>query len=421
MKIAVIGSGISGLGCAYLLQNRHEVQVFEAADYAGGHTHTHTIDVASGRYQVDSGFIVYNPNHYPNFIRLLDNLGVESQATRMSFGVKNLRSGLEYNATSVDQLFCQRSNIFRPSFWQLVRDLKRFYQTPHPLLSEPDPGPTVGEFITREGYSNVFRDDHLVPIASALWSSPSGKILDFPAKYLAQFMHNHHMLNTDSERPPWRVVKGGSQSYTRALLAKLKMPVQLNSRVLKVERNIEQPENGVTLHLSDRSAHFDRVVFACHADQALAMLAVPSSTEIDILGALKFQENETVLHTDTRIMPANRKAWAAWNAHLGRDEHSQCTVTYWMNLLQGIDAPEQFLVSLNCTAQIDPAKILRRMRYAHPVYTHQTLKAQALRSELQGAQHSYFCGAYWGFGFHEDGLRSGVDVAEQLGSGWAPA
>jgi uncharacterized protein len=421
LKIAVIGSGIAGLGCAYLLQQKHDVQVFEAADYAGGHTHTHTIEVASGSYQVDSGFIVYNPNHYPNFIRLLDDLGVASQATRMSFGVKNLRSGLEYNATSVDQLFCQRCNIFRPSFWRLVRDLRRFYRTPHPLLSEADPGPTVGEYIAREGYSDIFRDDHLVPIASALWSSPGGKILEFPAKYLAQFMHNHHMLNTDSERPPWRVVQGGSQSYTRALLAKLKNKVALNSKVQHVERRAEQFENGVTLHLAGGPAIYDRVVFACHADQALAMLAKSSKPEQDILGGLKFQENDTVLHTDTRIMPGNRKAWAAWNAHLGQHEQSQCTVTYWMNLLQGIEAPEQFLVSLNCTEQIDPSKILRRMRYAHPVYTHQTLAAQKRRTELMGPLHSYFCGAYWGFGFHEDGLRSGVEVAESLGSGWTAA
>ena len=432
-KIAVIGSGISGLGCAYLLQRRHEVSVFEANDYAGGHTHTHSIAVGAQSYQVDTGFIVFNPNHYPNFVRLLSELNVADQPTLMGFGVKNERSGLEYNATTVNQLFAQRSNLLSPRFWQLIRDLKRFYRTPHPLLTMPDPGPTVGEYLKSEGYSEIFAQDHLIPIASALWSSPGIGIEAFPAKYLAQFMANHHMLNTDSTRPPWRVVKGGSQSYTRALLAKLKQPVRLNSPVQQVQRDA----SGVTIafnqqEFNHKTERFDHVVFACHSDQALKMLAQPSAAEHAVLGALRFQANDVLLHTDTSIMPKRRRAWAAWNAHIADDENSKqkCTVTYWMNLLQSIDAPVEFLVSLNCNDRIDPAKILKRLHYEHPIYTHETVQAQKRRAEINGVNasapnvpnslgRSFYCGAYWGFGFHEDGLRSAVEVAEMLDSGWA--
>jgi uncharacterized protein len=431
-KVAVIGSGISGLGCAYLLQRRHDVTVFEANDYAGGHTHTHTIQLnttsskhANQTWQVDTGFIVFNPNHYPNFVRLLHELGVGDQPTRMGFGVKNQVSGLEYNATTVDQLFAQRRNILRPRFWRLVRDLKRFYRTPHPLLAITGAGPTVGEYLKAEGYSDIFAQDHLIPIASALWSSPGIGIEDFPAKYLAQFMNNHHMLNTDSTRPPWRVVQGGSQSYTRALIARLKNPVRLNCAVQRVQRDA----SGIAIASAQATERFDHVVFACHSDQALKMLAAPTEIETQVLGALKFQSNEVLLHTDTSIMPARRKAWAAWNAHIVGDGRAtkHCTVTYWMNLLQNIDAPVEFLVSLNCGDRIDPAKILKRLRYEHPIYTHQTIQAQGLRHKINGVSaapesalgKSFFCGAYWGFGFHEDGLRSAVDVADLLDSGWA--
>ncbi len=423
-KIAVIGSGISGLGCAYLLQRRHDVTVFEASDYAGGHTHTHSIDVGQTKYQVDTGFIVFNPNHYPNFVRLLGELGVADQPTRMGFGVKNEQSGLEYNATTVDQLFAQRRNLLSPRFWRLVRDLKRFYQTPHPLLMIAGTGPTVGEYLKAEGYSDIFARDHLIPIASALWSSPGIGIEDFPAKYLAQFMHNHHMLNTDSTRPLWRVVQGGSQSYTRALLARLKNPVRLDCAV----QNVQRDASGMVITSTLAVERFDHVVFACHSDQALKILATPTEIETQVLGALKFQSNDVLLHTDTSIMPKRRKAWAAWNAHIVGDGRAatHCTVTYWMNLLQSIDAPVEFLVSLNCADRIDPAKVLKRLRYEHPVYTHETVQAQGRRHEINGMPaaagsalgKSYFCGAYWGFGFHEDGLRSAVDVAEMLDSGW---
>jgi uncharacterized protein len=412
-KIAVVGSGIAGLGAAYLLQRKHDVHVFEANDYAGGHTHTHNIQVQGKTYVLDTGFIVFNPNHYPNLIKLFAELGVASQPTNMGFGIRNDRSGLEYNATSVNQLFAQRSNLFSPTFWRLVRDLKRFYVTPHPLLTMPDPGPTVGEFLDQFGYSRVFAEDHLIPIASALWSSPGAAIRDFPAKYLAQFMANHHMLNTQSKRPPWRVVQGGSNRYVQALCAKLKNPVLLNTKVRSVRRDL----GAVVLQTDAGEAAFDQIVFACHSDQVLQLLADASAVESAVLGALKFQRNEVLLHTDTRIMPRKRLAWAAWNAHLGA-QSQRCTVTYWMNLLQSIEAPVEFLVSLNCEANIDPTKILKKLSYDHPVYTHQSVAAQHARGSINGQNRSYFCGAYWGFGFHEDGLRSAVEVAQMLGVDW---
>ncbi len=437
-KIAVVGSGISGLGAAYLLQKKYEVVLYEANNYLGGHTHTHDISVAGKDYRVDTGFIVFNPDHYPNLVRLFAELGVESQPTNMGFGVKNERSGLEYNATTINQLFAQRSNFFRPRFWRLIADLKRFYQMPHPLLAIEGPGPTIGAFLDQSGYSEIFADDHLIPIASALWSSPGKAIREFPAKYLAQFMANHHMLNTDRVRPPWRVVKGGSNQYVRAIEKRLSTPPRLSCPVQKVQRF----DDHVIVHSNGATERFDHVVFACHSDQVLQMLEQPSAAEQAVLGDLQFQTNHITLHTDTTIMPKAKLAWAAWNAHLGESSSSaergrtrsessssaergrtepdaqKCTVTYWMNLLQSIDAPVDFLVSLNCQARIDPAKVLKQIVYQHPVYSHRTVAAQAARSAINGYQRSYFCGAYWGFGFHEDGLRSAVEAAAMLGINW---
>jgi predicted NAD/FAD-binding protein len=414
VRIAVIGSGIAGLGAAWLLARVHEVTLFEANDYLGGHTHTHDVEVAGRGHAVDSGFIVYSPRHYPLFTRLLAELGVESQPTTMSFSVRSEASGLEYNAGSLRGLFCQRQNLFSPRFLNMVRDLLRFYREAPLLLHHPGDGPSLGEYLRLCGYGAAFRDEHLVPMASALWSSPPGRILEFPARYLVQFMANHQMLSV-SGRPAWRVVRGGSASYVRALRARWQVRERLRCPV----RGVRRGPKGVLVSHDGGHESFDHVVLACHSDQALALLAEPSDPERSILGAIAYQANEVVLHTDAALLPRRRKAWAAWNALIPREPAAACTVSYCMNLLQGIDSPQPIVVTLNCAAAIDPARVLRRLRYEHPLYTHATVAAQRRRAEIQGVDRIWFAGAYWGWGFHEDGMRSAVEVAAGLGVRWS--
>jgi len=416
MRIAVVGSGISGLASSWLLSRVHEVTLFEADDYLGGHTHTHDIELAGRRHAVDSGFIVYSPRHYPLFTRLLAELGVDSQPTTMSFSARNEASGLEYNAGSLAGLFCQRQNLLSPRFLGMVRDLLRFYREAPLLLRHPAPGPTLGQYLQLRGFGAAFRDEHLVPMASALWSSPPRRILEFPARYLVQFMANHQMLEV-SGRPVWQVVRGGSASYVRALRSRW----QVSERIRCPVRMIRRGSREVVVTHDGGSATFDHVVLACHADQALALLADPSDRERSVLGAITYQPNDVVLHTDATLLPRQRKAWGAWNALVSHDPAAACTVSYCMNLLQGIDSPEPLLVTLNGSAAIDPAKVLRRMRYHHPLYTHAAVAAQRRRAQIQGVDRTWFAGAYWGWGFHEDGLRSAVEVAEGLGARWAAA
>ncbi len=413
MRIAVVGSGIAGLGSAWLLSREHEVTVFEANDYVGGHTHTHDIELGEQSYRVDSGFIVCNPDHYPHFFRMLGELGVETQPTTMSFALRNERSGLEYNATDLNRLFVQRRNLLSPRFWSMVRGILKFYREAPALLDLPDAGPDLGDYLAANGYSDAFRDDHLIPMASALWSSPSAQILKFPVKYLVTFMANHQMLVT-GDRHPWRVVRGGSNSYVRAMLAQGKFAVRTSTPVRSVRRDAE----GVSVDIAGGSECYDQIVFACHSDQALALLGDASIAEHEILGAIGFQRNETVLHTDIRLLPKRRKSWAAWNALVLDDAREVCTVTYDMSQLQGIRAPENFCVTLNCSERIDAARILKRMQYAHPIYTRASVAAQTRRAEISGQRRTWYAGAYWGWGFHEDGMRSAVDVATGLGVRW---
>jgi predicted NAD/FAD-binding protein len=413
MRIAVIGSGIAGLGSAWLLSRRHDVTLFENDSRLGGHTHTHAIALGSRTIAVDSGFIVFNPQHYPLLTRLFAELDVHSQPTTMSFAVRNEASGLEYNATSLDRLFCQRRNVLSPRFLGMVRDILRFYRQAPELLDIQDGGPALGDWLAEHRYGAAFRDEHLVPMASALWSSPSAEILRFPAKYLARFMANHHMLQVRG-RPEWRTVRGGSQRYVDALQARWPVRERLACPVHAIRRDA----GGIRVSSAAGVEHYDHVVLACHSDQALALLADADERERDILGAIRYQSNDTVLHTDARLLPRQRKAWAAWNVLIPAHNDAACTVTYCMNLLQSLDAPEPLCVSLNSTARIDPAKILRRMQYHHPLYSHAMVAAQARKGEIQGQRRTWFAGAYWGFGFHEDGLRSAVEVAAGLGVRW---
>ena len=413
MRIAVVGSGIAGLASAWLLSREHEVTLFEANDYLGGHTHTHDVEVGGRRYAVDTGFIVFNSPHYPLLHKLFDELGVESQPTTMSFSVTNERSGLEYNATSLPGLFCRRRNLVSPRFWRMLRDIRRFYREAPALLDIPDEGPTLGEYLAANNYSTAFADDHLVPMACALWSSPSARILEFPAKYLAQFMANHHMLQV-AGRPQWRVVRGGSQTYVRALREHWRVRERTGCATTRVTRDAD----GVTVHNAAGSERYDQAVLACHSGEALALLGDASADEREILDAIGYQENDTVLHTDASLLPRRRRAWAAWNAIVPRDGAETCTVSYCMNLLQSLDCAEPIVVTLNRTAQIAPQKILKRLRYHHPVYTRASVAAQTRKAQIQGVNRTWFAGAYWGWGFHEDGMRSAVEVANGLGVRW---
>jgi predicted NAD/FAD-binding protein len=410
VRIAVVGSGIAGLASAWLLSRRHEVTLFEANGYFGGHTHTHDVQQQGRSYRIDSGFIVYNPTHYPLLSALFDSLGVASQPTTMSFSVHSEASGLEYNAATLDTLFCQRRNLVSPRFLGMLHDLRRFYREAPSLLLKRDDMTTLGDYLEQHRYGTAFRDDHLIPMASALWSSPASRILDFPARYLVQFMANHQMLRI-SHRPQWRVVQGGSASYVRALRARWSVRERLLCSVTSIRRHSKY----VQVESSMGVEPFDQIVLACHSDQALALLADATEREHSILGAIAYQANEAVLHTDASVLPVRRKAWAAWNAWLPHDPGAPCTVSYCMNLLQGIDSPDPFVVTLNRTAAIDPDKVLRRMLYHHPVYTRASVAAQTRKPEIQGLRRTWFAGAYWGWGFHEDGMRSAVEVAAALG------
>jgi predicted NAD/FAD-binding protein len=414
MRIAVVGSGIAGLGAAWLLSRRHDVVLFESQPRLGGHTHTHEVRQSGRDYAIDTGFIVFNPPNYPCLTRMLAELGVATQPTTMSFSVHNERSGLEYNAGSLSGLFCQKRNLVSPQFWGMLRDLQRFYREAPSLLERDDSGPDLGDWLAERDYGDTFIDEHLLPMVSALWSSPMREALRFPARYLVQFMANHHMLQI-AGRPEWRVVTGGSATYVRALAARWPVQVRTGCGVHRVTRDADV----VRIASAAGEERFEHVVLACHSDQALALLADPSPAERDILGAIPYQTNDTVLHTDARLLPRHRRAWAAWNAHVPARDDGACTVSYCMNLLQSIESPEPFVVTLNRSAAIDPAKVLARMQYQHPVYTRASVAAQGRRGEINGVDRIWYAGAYWGWGFHEDGLRSAVEVAAALGVDWA--
>jgi len=416
MRIAIIGSGISGLGAAWLLSREHEVVLFEANDYLGGHTHTHEVEVDGVALAVDTGFIVHNPDHYPLLTRLFGELDVPTQDTTMSFSVHNECTGLEYNATSLDGLFCQRSNLMSLRFLRMLADLVRFYRIAPRLLAGDDPGPTLGDYLHAEGFGEAFRENHLIPMASALWSAPAGQILHFPARHLVQFMANHQMLQL-AGRSQWKVVRGGSWRYVETLRQRWSASVRPATPV----RAVRRLEHGVALATADGEETFDHIVLACHSDQALSLLSDADDRERDVLGAITYQPNDVVLHTDARLLPRNRKAWAAWNAHIGADATQACTVSYCMNLLQGLPVSTPVVVTLNRSDAIDPRHILKRVRYQHPVFTREAVAAQARRHEIQGHRRTWFAGAYWGWGFHEDGLRSAVDVASALGVAWPDA
>jgi hypothetical protein len=407
--IAIVGSGIAGLGALYLLARHHNVTLYEAEARVGGHTHTHTVERWGRTFSVDSGFIVHNPENYPLFTRLLDRLGVSSRSTTMSFAVSNARTGLEYNATSLDTLFCQRRNLASPRFLGMLRDLRRFYREAPDVLAHGDLR-SVGAYLDDGRYGEAFRDDHLAPMASALWSCASGKALEMPVAFLVRFMANHHMLSVTG-RPTWRVVQGGSHSYVKAILARTPGAIHTSTPVLGARRDAQ----GVVVRSRRGEERFDELILACHSDQALRLLEDPSEQERALLGAIPYIENDVALHHDASLLPRAPKAVAAWNALVPRDAGDACTVSYGMHLLQGISSPEPFVVTLNRTDAVHPDKLIARMRYHHPSFTRESVAAAERLSLLDEGRNTHFAGAYFGFGFHEDGFRSAVNVAQRLG------
>ncbi len=412
MRIAIIGSGISGLVCARLLSRRHDVTVFEASDWVGGHTHTVDVTMDGREHAIDTGFIVFNDWTYPNFIELLKQLGVASQPTEMSFSVSDPRSGMEYNGNTLKTLFARRRNLISPGFLFMLRDILRFNREAQEDLRDGslDAETTLGSYLDSRGYGKRFREHYIVPMGAAIWSMPLEQMLEFPLAFFVRFFRNHGLLGI-KDRPQWRVVCGGSRSYIAPLIEPFRNNIRLACPVHRVERNGAD----VAVHSSAGEERFDKVVFACHSDQALAMLDTPSSAEEEILSAIQYADNEVVLHTDARLLPQRKLAWASWNYRLGQATDQPAAVTYNMNILQGIQAPQTFCVSLNQTAQIAPDKILRRFSYAHPQYSLAAVEAQARWQELLGKQHSFYCGAYWANGFHEDGVVSALRVAAAFG------
>ncbi|MFZ0090455.1 MAG: FAD-dependent oxidoreductase [Solirubrobacteraceae bacterium] len=415
LRIAIVGAGVSGLVTAHLLDPRHDVTVFEAAEYAGGHANTVRVDTAHETHQVDTGFIVFNDRNYPNFERLLRRLGVASQPSSMTFSVSDGRGDFEYNGSSPNGLFAKRAHLVTPWFHRMVADMARFNRAARELARQGggrDEGPSLGEWLEAHDFSRPFIDRLIVPQASAVWSADPRQMWAFPARFLAEFFDNHGMLSLRG-RPRWRTITGGSARYVEALLAAFRGRVRLRTPIESVSR---QPGHVLVTPRGGDGERFDEVVLATHSDQALRLLTDATDREHELLSAIPYQVNEAVLHTDVRMLPHRRRAWASWNYHLRDRPDERTTVTYHMNRLQSLIAEREFCVTLNRTDEIDPATVLRTIPYAHPVYSTEGVAAQSRFAEISARNGTHFCGAYWGWGFHEDGVVSALRVAERLGA-----
>jgi predicted NAD/FAD-binding protein len=402
MRVAIVGAGIAGNVAAHRLHRAHDVTVFEAASHAGGHSHTHEIELDGCRVAVDTGFIVYNERTYPRFSALLAALGVTTQESSMSFSVRDESTGLEYNGTSLNALFAQRRNLLRPAFLGMVRDILRFNREASRLLAAPGGELPLAELLERGRYGRAFREHYILPMGAAIWSTHPSAMLAFPARFFLRFLHNHGMLTVD-DRPVWRTITGGSARYVERLTAPFRHRIRLETPVEWIRR---VPGGAVVKPRGHEAQHFDAVFLACHSDQALALLADPSTAEREVLGAIPYQRNEAVLHTDGSLLPRRALAHAAWNYHVRPGGSGPVALTYYMNILQRLRTPAPLLVTLNRSDAIDPARILRRIVYHHPLFTPASVAAQARQRELNGARHTYFCGAWWRNGFHEDGVVS---------------
>jgi len=408
MKLAVVGTGISGLVAAHLLHPDHTVTVFEASNRVGGHTNTVNVPLGDRTYAVDTGFIVYNERTYPNFVRLLASLDVPTQPSDMSFSVTCDTTGLEYSSTSI---FAQRRNLVRVAFLRMLAEITRFNRRARLLLEDEHAPRTLGELFEADGYSRYFVNYYLAPMMAAIWSTRPDMISELPAAHFLRFFKQHGLLDP-GDRVQWRVVSGGSQRYVDPITRPFRDRIRLNARVTGIARF---PDH-VAVHVGDREPErFDEVIVATHSDQALNMLADATPKEQEILGAIPYQKNEVVLHTDTTVLPKTLSAWASWNYRLTGNGEGRATLTYDMNRLQGLDAPERFCVTMNQTRAIDPARVIERITYHHPVYSEAGVKAQTRHAEISGINRTHYCGAYWGYGFHEDGVHSALRVCKRFG------
>lgn len=412
-RIAVIGTGISGNLVARLLASRHDVQVYEANDYIGGHTNTVDVEAFGEHICVDTGFMVFNERTYPNFCRMLQLIGVDSQDSDMSFSVRCERSGLEYQGSSLNGLFAQCGNLVRPSFYRMLRDVFRFNRESVGILHASESRLTLSEYLSQNAYSRQFIDHYLVPMAAAIWSARPNKLLEFPAHFLIGFFRNHGLLQV-SNRPQWKTITGGGRSYVASLTGPIQDRIHLSCPIESVTRHADH----VVVKPQNESVQiFDQVVFASHADQTIAMLTDADEKELHILSAFPYQENEAVLHTDCSLLPRRKRAWASWNYHISNRIDLPVAVTYDLSRLQQVNLPSPILLTLNHSDQIDPAKVVKRFNYSHPAYGCSSIDAQNRHAEISGRRRTHFCGAYWGYGFHEDGVNSALAVAKHFGIG----
>lgn len=412
-KIAVIGSGVSGLTAAYLLSKKHQVHVFEKNETIGGHTATVDVEYKNKAYAIDTGFIVFNNKTYPNFLALLDELGVGKQETEMSFSVRNCQTGLEYNGHNLDTLFAQRKNIFSVKFWGLIREILRFNKLCKSVLtSEHFPeNYSLGDFLREHSFKSHFTDHYILPMGAAIWSCSLEQMEAFQFQFFVKFFNHHGLLNI-ADRPQWYVIPKGSRNYLGPLTKPFANNIQVNADISSVSR----AHGKVELNFSDGQMQtFDEVIFACHSDQALALIADATTEEKNVLSAMSYSENSVVLHTDKNLLPKNRKAWASWNYQLSDDRNVPASVTYNMNILQGLKDAPTFCVTLNQKHAIAPEKILREFTYHHPAFSVEFVGAQRKRDLICGVNNTHFVGAYWYNGFHEDGVRSAVEVAQRFG------
>lgn len=415
MKIAIIGTGIAGNVAAYKLRQRHDITVFESASYIGGHTNTVTVEDGGRELAIDTGFIVFNDRTYQNFIQLLDEIGQSSQRSEMSFSVQANHGALEYNGASLNALFAQRRNFLRPSFYRMVRDILRFNEQALYGTGRLSHSQTLRDFLLENHYSAEFVENYLVPMAAAIWSAESRAVLDMPVSFLIRFFDHHGLLQL-KDRPVWRTIEGGSREYVKKLVAKHHDQIRLKCPVYSVRRL----HNRVDVVSAAGQESFDAAFLACHSDQALAMLQDPTPAEQDVLGAIRYQHNEAILHTDASVMPKRRRAWAAWNYHLPEDGGRAVSVTYNMNILQRLEARQQYCVSLNSASLIDDSKVIKRIDYDHPIYSRKAVAAQARQQELN-SNRTFYCGAYWRNGFHEDGVVSALHAVQHFEEGLANA